>query len=475
MDNIKIVPGKGWLEILLLLVSDLASFGITLVLIAVIRPLLMQIQFTFALDIQGVYTLQYLILFSLSMLAANGLYPGRYLSSVMEMKQIIKAITLAYILTSMIIFIQRTGIDFSRSVFILSWFFIIIILPIGRFLVRKFIARFSWWGEPVVVIGSQARVREVAIQLASCPRIGLRPAIGLAIDGPSREGKHIQILPWSKERQEQVQRAGIRTSILTIPSNDLRKNHPKIFRELELGFNKTVFILNDDIFSFMMAQPIDINGMPAILSKQSLLNPVTLLVKRLIDILFVTILFIPFLFVGILLALLIRIDSPGPILYTSKRVGRNRKIYRIYKFRTMVQNADEVLVEMLKDPKVRDEYEHYHKLVDDKRITRVGTYLRRMSLDELPQAINILRGEMSLVGPRPFFQAEIDQMGDAAKSILHVPPGMTGWWQVMGRNKLSFQDRIRLDLYYVSNWSLWLDFFIIIKTFWVVLFLRDGK
>jgi len=475
MDYIKIVPGKGWLEILLLLVSDLASFGITLALIAVIRPLLTQIQSTVALDIQGVNTMQYLILFSLSMLVAYGLYPGRNLSAVMEMKQIIKAITLAYVLTSMIIFIQRAGFDFSRSVFILSWFFIILILPIGRFLIRKFIARFSWWGEPVVVIGSQARIREVAIKLASCKRIGLRPAIGLAINGPSRERKHIQILPWSKERQEHVKRAGIRTSILTIPSNDLRENHPKIFMELELGFNKTVFILDDDIFSFMMAQPIDINGMPAILSKQSLLNPITLLMKRLVDILFVTILFIPILFVGILLALLIRIDSPGPIFYTSKRVGRNRKIYRIYKFRTMVQNADEVLVEMLKDPKVRDEYEHYHKLVDDKRKTRVGTYLRRMSLDELPQVINILRGEMSLVGPRPFFQAEIDQMGDAAESILHVPPGMTGWWQVMGRNKLSFQDRIRLDLYYVSNWSLWLDFFIVIKTFWVILFLRDGK
>jgi len=285
----------------------------------------------------------------------------------------------------------------------------------------------------------------------------------------------MQILPWSKERQEQVKRAGIRTSILAIPSNDLRTNHPKIFRELELGFNKTIFILNDDIFSFMMAQPIDIAGMPAILSKQSLLNPVTLLVKRLIDILFVAILIIPILFVGILLAVFIRIDSPGPILYTRKRVGRNRKIYRTYKFRTMVQNADEVLVEMLKDPNMRDEWEHYHKFADDKRITRVGTVLRRMSLDELPQVINILRGEMSLVGPRPYFQAEIDQIGDAAESILHVPPGMTGWWQVNGRNKLSFQDRIRLDLYYVSNWSLWLDFFIIIKTFWVVLILRDGK
>ena len=473
-DNITIIPGKSWLEILLLLLCDLASFGLTIVSTIVFRSLLFGIPFVDALDIQGVYTLQILCIFSLSMLTAFGLYPGRNLSAVMEMKQIIKALTLAYILTSMIIFIQRTGIDFSRSVFILSWFLIILILPVGRFMVRKFIARFSWWGEPVVVIGLQARIREVAIQLASCPRIGLRPAIGLAVDGPSREGKYVQILPWSKERQEQVQRTGIRTSILAIPPNDLRNNYPKVFRELELGFNKTVFILNADIFSFMMAQPMDIAGIPAILSKQSLLDPVTLHVKRLIDILFIAIFFIPILFVGTLLALLIRIESPGPILYTQNRAGRNRKIYRIYKFRTMVQNAEEVLVEMLKDPNVRDEWEQYHKLTDDRRITRVGALLRRLSLDELPQVINILRGEMSLVGPRPYVEEEIELMGDAAKIILHVPPGVTGWWQVSGRNKLSFQERIRLDLYYVSNWSLWLDLFIIIKTFWVLIFLRDG-
>jgi Undecaprenyl-phosphate galactose phosphotransferase WbaP len=476
MDDIHIVPSKRWLEILLLLASDLIGFGIAIGLVAVARHELFHVQIDLAFDAPGVRTVLYLILFSLAMLIARGLYPGWKRSSVVELKQIVEAITLAFVLTSMIIFVQRSWTDFSRSVYFLTWFFSIFIIPIGRFLVRKFVARFPWWGEPVVVIGTKARVREVAKQLASSSRLGLRPAIGLAVDDiVSREGDPIPILPWSQKQLNQVQKTGIRTSILASSSSDLRKDHPKIFRHLELSFNKTVFILDDDFFSFMMAQPVEIAGQPAILSQLSLLEPVNLFVKRLIDILFIVLFFIPILIVGGLLALWIRIDSPGPIFFIQERIGRNRKIFLVYKFRTMFQNADDALAKLLESPDMRDEWEHYHKLVDDRRITRVGNWLRRLSLDELPQVINILRGEMSLVGPRPYMLSEINKIGDAAQIVLHVRPGITGWWQVMGRNKLSFQERIRLELYYVSNWSLWLDLFIMIKTFWVMLFLRDGK
>ena len=476
MDEIRIIPGKRWLEILILLASDLAGFVIAIGLVAVARHQLLHVDYALVFDTQGIRTLLFLLLFSLVMLIARGLYPGWKRPSVIELKQIVEAVTLAYVFTSMIIFFQRSWIEFSRSIFILSWFFSVFMLPIGRFLVRKLIARFPWWGEPVVVIGTKAEVREVVRQLESSPRFGLRPAIGLTVDeSPPKKDTSIPILSWSQERQEQIQRAGVRTSILASPSSDLRKDHPKIFRQIELNFKKNVFILNDDILNFMMAQPLDIAGLPAILSEQSLFETGNLFAKRLIDIIFVTILFIPFLIVGSLLALWIWFDSPGPIIYTQKRVGRDRKIFRVYKFRTMFQNADEVLAKMLDDPNIRSEWEHYHKLADDRRITQAGKWLRRLSLDELPQIINILRGEMSLVGPRPYLPEELEKMGDAAQTVLHVRPGITGWWQVMGRNNLSFQDRIRLELYYVANWSWWLDLFIVIKTFWVVLFIRDGK
>ena len=141
----------------------------------------------------------------------------------------------------------------------------------------------------------------------------------------------------------------------------------------------------------------------------------------------------------------------------------------------MVNNSQEVLEEMLKDPEIKRQWKKYHKIENDRRITRIGKWIRKFSLDELPQLINILRGEMSLIGPRPYMQSEIDEVGEAADLIFAVRPGLTGWWQVNGRNDLSFDERTQLDLFYVYNWSLWLDLFIFIKTFWVMIFDRSGK
>ncbi len=476
MDDLKIVSGKRWLENLFLLASDLVSLGVAIGLVAVARHYLLHVPYALVFDIPGIRTLLILLLILLAILAIRGLYPGWKRSSVVELKEIVEAITLAYVITGIIIFIQGAGINFSRSVFIFSWFFTIFLLPVGRSMVRKFIARYPWWGKPVVVVGTKKNVQEVVERLAKCPRLGFRPVIGLTVDGiPAKNYLSIPILPWSKNLLKQVQSAGIDTNILAIPSSDLHKDHPQIFRDLEISFQETVFILNDDIYSFMMSRPLDIAGLPAIYSKMSLFDPAKLLVKRLIDILIVIIFFIPILIIGSLLALWIRIDSPGPIFYTQQRVGREQKAFLVYKFRTMVQNADEVITKMVEDPSVRKEWEHYHKLKTDSRITRAGRWIRRMGLDELPQVINILRGEMSLVGPRPYLQDELKKMGDAARTVFHVRPGITGWWQVNGRNELSFQERVRLELYYVSNWSLWLDFFIILKTFWVMFFLRDGN
>jgi Undecaprenyl-phosphate galactose phosphotransferase WbaP len=482
MIDLEIRPGKRWLEILLLLASDLVGFGFAIGLVAITRHYIFHVQYSLVFDNPGVRTLFFLLLFLLAIFVYRGLYPGWKLSSVVELRQIVEAITLAYVTTSIIIFIQGKLTDFSRSVFILSWFFTIFILPIGRFLVRKLISRFPWWGEPVVVIGTMDRIREVALRLKENPRLGLRPVIGLAVDGihagegnPSVERNVIPILAWSQKRLDQIQSAGLQTDILAIPLVDLREAHPKIFKKLENCFKETVFILSDDIFNFMLLQPFDIAGVQAILAKKSYYDKAVLPLKYLLDILIIVIFIIPILVIGGLLALWIRLDSPGPIFYKQQRLGRDQKPFWLFKFRTMLQNADDVLAKMLEDPNVRAEWEHYHKLKDDKRITRAGRWIRRMGLDELPQMINIILGEMSLVGPRPYLEAELEKMGEAAQILVHVRPGITGWWQVMGRNKIYFQERIRLELYYVSHWSLWLDFYVIIKTFWVVLFLRDGN
>jgi undecaprenyl-phosphate galactose phosphotransferase len=169
------------------------------------------------------------------------------------------------------------------------------------------------------------------------------------------------------------------------------------------------------------------------------------------------------------IALKLRLVDKGPVLFAHARVGRDGETFRCLKFRSMVPNAKEALERLLaSDPAARAEWERDYKLRDDPRITPFGRLLRRTSLDELPQLINVLRGEMSLVGPRPLPADDGDYLGDVRRRLL-VRPGITGLWQVSGRSDLSWDEAVRLDLYYVDNWSLTYDLGILWRTIWVVL------
>lgn len=162
------------------------------------------------------------------------------------------------------------------------------------------------------------------------------------------------------------------------------------------------------------------------------------------------------------------------IFFTQNRVGKDGKIIKIYKYRSMIPNAEQVLEEMMeKDPKIREEYLTNKKLDPDPRVTPFGAFLRKTSLDEMPQFINILKGEMSLIGPRPYLPREIEDMGKHYETIIQSKPGLTGMWQANGRSDVGFAERCKLDVYYYDNWSIWLDVIILVKTIKVVL-KRDG-
>ncbi|MCM8819716.1 MAG: sugar transferase, partial [Candidatus Omnitrophica bacterium] len=162
--------------------------------------------------------------------------------------------------------------------------------------------------------------------------------------------------------------------------------------------------------------------------------------------------------------------SEGPIIYSQKRIGKNGKEFNCYKFRTMYKDADKKLKELLeKDEKIKEEYEKYWKIKDDPRITPIGKFLRKTSLDELPQLFNVLKGEMSLVGPRPYLPQEWKFI-EKESSIIHaLPPGITGLWQISGRNEKDYNYRITMDSWYVKNWNIWLDIVILFKTLSVVI------
>jgi lipopolysaccharide/colanic/teichoic acid biosynthesis glycosyltransferase len=196
--------------------------------------------------------------------------------------------------------------------------------------------------------------------------------------------------------------------------------------------------------------------------------------KRLIDVALavtVAILFLPCILV---IAVALKTTSPGPLFYSQRRIGRGGRHFYAWKFRTMVCDADAVLKTYLQaNPQARKEWERDHKLKQDPRVTWIGRLLRQTSLDELPQLWNVLRGEMSLVGPRPIVNDEIRKYGEVFLEYTRVLPGITGLWQVSGRNNTTYDERVSLDAYYVGNWSVWLDLHILFRTIRVVL-LREG-
>ena len=192
-------------------------------------------------------------------------------------------------------------------------------------------------------------------------------------------------------------------------------------------------------------------------------------VKRVFDVLVVGLALIPCAPIFLIVALLIKIDSRGGVFYKHKRIGKNGKPIYLYKFRSMREGADRELAKLLEDPEIRKEWSENYKIHGDPRVTRVGKILRKTSIDELPQIFNILKGDMSLIGPRPLVEDELRKYGKNRDKFLSVTPGVTGWWACNGRSATSYEDRMALELYYVDHQGLWLDIQTIWKTTWAVL------
>ena len=213
-----------------------------------------------------------------------------------------------------------------------------------------------------------------------------------------------------------------------------------------------------------------LEGLLGLEIRQNLLNKWDQRVKRIVDITVSLMMGVITLPLTLSLSLLIPLDSSGSILYCHARIGKEGKPIIVWKFRTMVGNADQVLENYLADNSVaKAEWQANQKLRQDPRVTRVGRFLRRTSLDELPQIWNVLKGEMSLVGPRPIVPEEIERYKQGYLLYQRVRPGITGLWQVSGRTNVGYADRLHYDEYYVRNWSILLDLYILLRTIWVVI------
>ena len=403
--------------------------------------------------------------------AISGLYPAIGMSPVAEIRRLTLVTTTTFFLLVVVTVWLRTSDRFSRLFLSIFWVLAVLFVPSMRFALRQLAVRAHLWGEPIAVIGSGPHTRKIIDFLRDNPLIGLRPIV--LVNG-FHPGEHypegIAFLHASqlKENPCILSKHNINTVVL-VPGETPPEFQSLIVDERQFGFQRLVMISSLGWVGGSAIVPYDLQGVLGLEVQRKLLNRSEQIFKRLLDLGLVLVGGLFVLPIIGLVAWLIRLDSPGNSFYGHKRIGRDGKEIKVWKFRTMASNADQVLASFLaENPSLQTEWEASHKLKDDPRVTRLGTLLRKTSLDELPQIWNVIKGEMSLVGPRPIVQDEVRLYDHAFRLYTQVLPGMTGLWQVSGRSDTSYDSRIRLDEYYIRHWSIWMDIYVLIRTIWVV-------
>lgn len=401
--------------------------------------------------------------------AFSSLYPGYGLSAVIEMERIVKQITLMFIFLGVSIFAFKVYSDFPRSIFFISWLISIILIPMGRFAFRNQASLFASYGIPILGIIESIDNIQAIEALRNSRRMGWKPLALLIQDGSASKKPDID-LP-ILDSWEDFNKIKLEHSIDTVLVSYTDATREKdLIRPLSNQFKRLIFMHSTETLGSVSVQPRDLEGSLGLEVRYQLLEPFALIIKQVIDYTFGGLLLVFTIPLMLFFSILIRLESPGPVFFQQERLGKGQKKFNVIKFRTMTIDAEQRLPSLLKnDPIFALEYERYHKLLDDPRVTRVGKWLRKFSLDELPQLWNVVRGEMGLIGPRAYLPSELGKMGDFTDLILRIKPGMTGWWQVMGRQTTFFERRLILDEYYISNWSPWMDFYVLLKTFWVII------
>jgi Undecaprenyl-phosphate galactose phosphotransferase WbaP len=409
----------------------------------------------------------------------SGLYRYRHVNQVEELRQLI--ITTTMIFLTLFAFNEMMGeLKYPALFFVLGWLMALGIVPLARAIVRRFCSSMGFWGEPVVIIGGGEQSTKIINYLSANTFYGLRPVavVDGCEDSLDLKGAGMPAIPsipldrWLSTSAS-GSRIGVHTAIV-VTSELPGPMQDSIHRGEHLGFSNIITISKQfNTRNFGLA-PLDFGGVLGLEERHYLLNFIEVFQIRILDLLLISLslpLLAPFFF---FIMAAIKLDSKGSVFYRQRRIGKDQQEFRVVKFRTMVENADEVLVKYLEmNPELQAEWDRDHKLRDDPRITRVGKILRKLSLDELPQLWNVVTGEMSLVGPRPIVEAEIARYGERFKYYYQVLPGITGLWQVSGRNDVNYEQRVLLDEYYVRNRSIWLNLYIIIRTASAVI-RRDG-
>jgi exopolysaccharide biosynthesis polyprenyl glycosylphosphotransferase len=386
-----------------------------------------------------------------------------------ELRAIVKGITVGSVLAITVSFSLK--FEFSRGWAVISWVLALVLVAVGRYLLRKTVHALRRRGRlrrRVVIVGTHQPAARLLTSVERAPWEGLDVIGFVAADG-DRHPTVNKVLGHVSDLRNIVLVNGVE-EVLVAPEIDA-----KSVGELSAALDGVPVDLRfaPGLDGFLPSRIVvhPLGDRPLLAIERAELQPIARIAKRLLDLVLGSVLFLLSLPVLAVCAAAIRIDSKGPVFFRQRRVGLNGTEFRVWKLRTMVADAESKKAALAHGNEADGVL---FKLRSDPRVTRVGAFLRKVSLDELPQLINILTGQMTLVGPRPLPAADVARADPQFSRRLRVRPGMTGLWQVSGRSELSYEDFLRLDLLYAQNWSIALDFFILAKTVPVVLFRRGA-
>lgn len=403
--------------------------------------------------------------------AANGLYDRRHLlGGTQEYSRAFRATSIGFLLVVIAGFLDPTFI-LARGWLLIAWLFSFLFVGAARFILRRIayhLRQRGYFLTPSLIIGTNDEGISLAQQLNSWRTSGL-DVLGF-VDDRTAAGtpvyKNLHALGSVKKLDELIARYDIEELILAT-SALTREEIVAIFRRYGMvdGLNLR---LSSGLFE-VITTGLEVKEMaytPLVSIHKVRLTGLDRLLKLALDYAITIPGIIAIAPVMLILSIIIKLDSPGPVLYRRRVMGINGKQFDAFKFRTMYVNGDEILEQ---HPDLQEQLAHEHKLKDDPRITPLGQFLRRTSLDELPQLINVLRREMSLVGPRMISPAEMEMYDEWGLNLLTVAPGITGLWQISGRSDVSYEQRVQFDMHYIRNWTIWLDIQILIQTIPAVL------
>ncbi len=403
-------------------------------------------------------------------LAYERLYTKRFTIGE-EIKRLWKGASYSFLIIMVLTFAAHISMNFSRTVIVLSWTLSLFLLPAFRLVAKKILNSAGYWQRNILILGAGKTGGMVLERLKGNKNMGYEP-VGFLDDDKAKLGKRIggvKVLGKLSEIKSWVKEKKVGDVVIAMPG----VSREKLLEVVSLceGVVDEIRVIPDMFgLATVGVKAEDMDGILLFDMEWNLAKPHNIFIKRVIDVILSSLAIAISSPLVLFITIKIRRGSEGPAIFSQKRLWKEEAIFDFLKFRSMYLDEEERLKRFLKEnPQARKEWEEFAKIKSgDPRVTEFGRWLRRYCLDELPQLVNVFQGRMSLVGPRPYLPREFEKMGGYRKTILKALPGMAGLWQVSGKNELSFEDRLRLEEYYVRNWSLWLDFIILLKTFKVV-------